>query len=49
MDALGRSYLLDALDSTIELVNQGIRALQDARTTHDLHAYMLRSQVWEQL
>jgi hypothetical protein len=37
-DALGRSYLLDALDSTIELVNGAIGTLASVRCSHAMHA-----------
>eukprot|EP00798_Chlamydomonas_sp_ICE-L_P030107 gene30107-35075_t len=46
-DALGRSYLLDALDSSIDIVNSGILKLRAARTTHRLHKHVVKSKSYE--
>mmetsp|Transcript_38308 Transcript_38308/g.85303 ORF Transcript_38308/g.85303 Transcript_38308/m.85303 type:complete len:1048 (+) Transcript_38308:131-3274(+) len=43
-DALGRSYLLDAMDSAADKVNAGIRKLRATHTTHSLYAHVLKSQ-----
>ena len=43
-DALHRGYVLDALDLSIERVNQGIDLLRAARATHELHAHVLKRQ-----
>ncbi|MEW5314243.1 MAG: hypothetical protein WDW38_005754 [Sanguina aurantia] len=42
-DALGRSYLLDALDSSVELVNKGISALRHTPITLLMLPHILRA------
>mmetsp|Transcript_32185 Transcript_32185/g.96098 ORF Transcript_32185/g.96098 Transcript_32185/m.96098 type:complete len:1123 (-) Transcript_32185:516-3884(-) len=39
-DALGRSYLLDALDVSVETVNRGVELLRAQRPSHRLHAHL---------
>lgn len=40
-DVLGRNYILDALDSSIEAVNQGIAALKRTPTNAQIHAHVI--------
>ena len=40
-DVLGRNYILDALDSSIEAVNQGIAALKRTPTNAHIHAHVI--------
>ncbi|KAG1665506.1 hypothetical protein FOA52_009768 [Chlamydomonas sp. UWO 241] len=43
-DAVGRSYLLDALDLSVETVNRGVALLAAQRPTHALHRHIMNSQ-----
>ena len=44
-DALARSYLLDALDSSVDIVNRGIQKLEAAHSTHHLYDHVTKSKV----
>eukprot|EP00798_Chlamydomonas_sp_ICE-L_P013742 gene13741-19644_t len=39
-DALARSYVLDAMDSAIDVLNMGIRKLEGTRTTHRMYDHV---------
>jgi hypothetical protein len=44
-DALARSYMLDALDSSVDVVNEGIKALRRVSPTPLVHAHLRRNKV----
>lgn len=45
IDALHRSYLLDALDSSVEMVNAGIAKLAAEKITEEGHKHLVNNKV----
>jgi hypothetical protein len=44
-DSLARSYLLDALDASVEIVNVAIDKLRDVRMTEHVHKHVVANTV----
>jgi hypothetical protein len=45
-DALARSYVLDAVDASVEMINIGIRALKAARISDHMQIHVHKNKVW---